>query len=89
MVHAEVDVQTGLECVDHNDQCPFLALTGDCKTNRSFMNEHCRKSCNRCKVLRLNSNEEIQQFMASKRAEILQRKRERREAQRVLQGAEL
>jgi ShK domain-like len=88
MVHAEIDVQTGLECVDKKDQCPFWARKGECQTNRNFMNEHCRKSCDRCKVMRVSSAEEMQQLITSKKKEILEKK-QRREALRVLQGKEL
>jgi ShK domain-like len=88
IITAEIDVQTGLECVDQDDQCPLWATLGECKTNRTFMNEKCRKSCDRCRVMRVNSHQEMQEFMAQKKAEIIQKKQERK-AQQVLQGKEL
>jgi hypothetical protein len=87
-VHAEIDIETGLECVDSNDQCAFWASEGECKSNRNFMNVHCRKSCDRCKVIRVNSQAEMQQFMARQKEKISEKKR-RREMQRILQGKEL
>jgi hypothetical protein len=53
---------------------------------------NCRKSCNRCRYVRVNNEQEIASFMEEKRAAI-ERKRqeakEKREARRILEGAEL
>ncbi|KAG7349030.1 ShK domain-like protein [Nitzschia inconspicua] len=90
MIHAEIDVQTGLECVDRDDKCPLMATMGECKTNRSYTNEHCRKSCDRCRVMRVNSSEEMQRIMQQKKEELMKQRRERKEAQRILEkGFEL
>ncbi len=37
LVVAEIDAETGLECVDSDDNCPFWFATGECETNASFM----------------------------------------------------
>merc|ERR1712118_147983 len=50
-----LDVETGLECKDSNDMCPFLAATGKCQSDKEYMNARCRKSCNRCHIVRVNS----------------------------------
>ena len=35
-------------CVDNNKYCPQWAAHGVCKTNPSYMNSKCRKSCSQC-----------------------------------------
>ena len=39
---------TKLVCEDNNEQCSELADAGECKTNPSYMNLNCRKSCELC-----------------------------------------
>lgn len=37
LVGAEVDAQTGKECVDANEQCPHWASIGECEKNPEYM----------------------------------------------------
>jgi hypothetical protein len=56
------------------------------------MGQNCRKSCDKCKVVRLNDHAEINAFMAKKKEEVMRKKKEameKREALRVLQGKDL
>ena len=85
-------MQTGKECVDQHEQCPFWAATGECTKNRGWMGDNCRKSCDKCKVVRLGSQDEIAKFMAKKKEEVMRKKqeaRQKREAMRVLEGKDL
>jgi len=35
-------------CNDNNQSCPGWASIGECRSNPSFMNSNCKKSCNKC-----------------------------------------
>lgn len=38
-------------CVDkHPNKCPLWAKYGECKKNKTFMEENCWKSCSKCKL---------------------------------------
>jgi len=79
----KIDAQTGLECVDLDDNCPFWAATGDCLNNRSFMSVNCRLSCDRCHVVRVNNSDEIRKFMERKNKEHEKLRQERKQAQEI------
>jgi len=86
---AKIDAQTGLECVDSHENCPFWAATGDCKTNRSFMSVNCRLSCDRCHVVRVQDANDIKKYIdRQKRASEGERraKKEARQVQKILAG---
>jgi hypothetical protein len=34
LARAEIDLQTGNECIDQHENCPFWAETGECTKNR-------------------------------------------------------
>ena len=91
-VRAEIDMQTGKECVDEHENCAFWASTGECTKNRNYMGQYCRKSCDKCKVVRLGDHAEIDKFMARKKEEIFRKRqeaKEKREALKVLEGKDL
>lgn len=48
-VIAEIDAETGKECVDFHENCSFWASSGECEKNPKYMRTNCRKSCDRCK----------------------------------------
>jgi hypothetical protein len=85
---AEIDVMTGTDCVDGHEHCPFWAATGECTSNRQYMHEHCRLSCNRCKYVRVQNQQEIVQFMKDKKEEINNERRRRRTRQQQEQEEE-
>ena len=37
-------------CADYSRTCPQFANSGECKRNRQFMMDTCRKSCNECEI---------------------------------------
>jgi len=86
---AKIDAETGLECVDMNENCPFLAATGDCKTNRGYMSVNCRLSCDRCHIVRVTDRNDIRKYIDQKRKDTepeRQAKREAREVRKILAG---
>ncbi|VEU44551.1 unnamed protein product, partial [Pseudo-nitzschia multistriata] len=87
----KMDAETGLECFDKNQSgnCPLWAARGECKTNRTYMHENCRLSCDRCHVVRMQNHQDISKFIARKNrenAKEIERKRKAREARRVLEN---
>eukprot|EP00534_Pseudo-nitzschia_fraudulenta_P000731 CAMPEP_0201122366 /NCGR_PEP_ID=MMETSP0850-20130426/6026_1 /ASSEMBLY_ACC=CAM_ASM_000622 /TAXON_ID=183588 /ORGANISM="Pseudo-nitzschia fraudulenta, Strain WWA7" /LENGTH=432 /DNA_ID=CAMNT_0047389045 /DNA_START=87 /DNA_END=1385 /DNA_ORIENTATION=- len=85
----KIDVETGSECVDQNKNCPFWAEKGECKANRTYMNANCRLSCNRCHIVRVNSEREMQRYIAQKtqgRKTVTREEREERKVMKVLEG---
>lgn len=85
----KIDVETGSECVDQNKNCPFWAEKGECKANRTYMNVNCRLSCNRCHIVRVNSEREMRRYIAQKtqgRKTVTREEREERKLMKVLGG---
>jgi len=85
----KIDAQTGLECVDLDENCPFMAATGKCLENRSYMSVNCRLSCDRCHVVRVQNPDEIRKFMERKNKEhekLREERKQTREINKILQG---
>lgn len=85
----KIDVETGSECVDQNKNCPYWAEKGECKANRTYMNVNCRLSCNRCHIVRVNSEREMRRYIAQKtrgRKTVTREEREERNVRKVLEG---
>jgi len=80
---AKIDAETGLECVDIHENCPFWAATGDCKTNRGFMSINCRLSCDRCHIVRVNNNNDIHSYI-NRKAKETEKEREAQKQERVV-----
>jgi len=86
-----IDAETGGECIDSDPvNCPFWAATGECKKNRGYMHKHCRKSCDRCNVVRVNDRNEIGRYIKERQKEMEARrdeKRKEKETLKVLEGS--
>jgi len=85
----KIDANTGLECVDLNENCPFWAAEGECRNNRKYMFANCRLSCDRCHIIRANSANDMHRIIGSKQKEterVLHEKRQARNVQKILQG---
>mmetsp|Transcript_4333 Transcript_4333/g.11350 ORF Transcript_4333/g.11350 Transcript_4333/m.11350 type:complete len:109 (+) Transcript_4333:2153-2479(+) len=80
----EIDLATGQECLDSHENCPFWAATEECAKNPAWMNENCRLSCKRCHVIRVSSQEEMQDFIARKQKEHA----DKRKTRSILAGKE-
>ena len=88
-VNGEIDAETGMECVDNHENCPFWAATGECEKNPNYMRSHCKKSCDRCKFIRVNSQEEMKAYLQAQKEELRARKKlaqEKKEAMEALEG---
>jgi len=81
---ATIDAETGGECVDSNEKCPFWAATGECEKNSSYMHTNCKLSCDRCNVIRVNNQAEINRIIAQKRKEIEAKREIKRKEKEVL-----
>ena len=84
-VQAEIDAETGKECVDNHENCPYWSEIGECDKNPSYMRINCKKSCDRCRYVRVSSEEDMQKFLQSKQGEI-KAAQQANKARRVLQG---
>jgi len=86
---AKIDAETGLKCVDLNENCPSWAATGYCKTNRGYMSVNCRLACDRCHIVRVTDRNDIRKYIEQKRKDTepeRQAKREAREVRNILAG---
>lgn len=85
----KIDSETGLECVDTHKSCPFWASTGECKANRTWMHKNCKLSCDRCHVVRVKNQRDINRFIAQKNRESAREREQQkkvREVRRILEG---
>jgi len=70
--------------------CPYWAETGECKKNRTWMHKNCRRSCDRCHVVRVNNQRDINQYVTKKNKEAIKRRERKIKDQqtiRILEGS--
>ena len=88
-VNGEIDAETGMECLDRHDNCPFWAATGECEKNPKYMRDYCKKSCDRCKYVRVGSQEEMREFIERQKEELQAKKKiaqAKKDAMKALEG---